>query len=71
MSDDKLHVIPQGRLTDTEIAIVLREEAREHIDLLCEVIDKAQAAGLKLNFQIVVDAFGRNRCYEISIVKPL
>lgn len=69
--DNNVRLIPQGKPTDMETAMALREEAQIHIDALCKVMDAARAAGLTLNFNIVADQHGRNRCPDIMIVKPL
>lgn len=57
--------------TEAVVAQELRDEIAPHLTAICQIMDKARAAGFTLNFNIAPDQFGRHRAPEVSIVKPL
>lgn len=56
---------------DAEAAQCVRDALGPLLREVCEVLDRAQAAGLDVNFQINRDQFGKRVVQNLSIVKPL
>jgi hypothetical protein len=56
---------------DTMIAQELRDEIAPHLAAVCRIMDKARASGLKIDFAIQSDAFGRNIPPYVVITKSL
>jgi hypothetical protein len=57
--------------TDADIANDLRAEIAPHLVEVCKILDKARSAGLKIDFQLVQDAFGRHVPPPVLITKAL
>ena len=57
--------------TDSDIADDLRAEMTPLLAEVCKVLDKARSAGLKIDFQLVQDAFGRHVPPPVLITKAL
>jgi hypothetical protein len=57
--------------TEAVIAKELREEIAPPLAEICRIMDKARAAGLKIDFAIQTDAFGRNIPPYVVITKSL
>lgn len=70
-----LHEIDDSEVTmlrtDAMIAQELRSEIGPLLAGICHAMDKARAAGLKVDFGITQDAFGRHLPPHISITKAL
>ena len=56
--------------TDTVVATEIRDEMKEPLAKICELMARARSAGLKVDLGINPDAFGRF-VPTISIVKPI
>jgi hypothetical protein len=57
--------------TEAVIAKELRDEIAPPLAEICRIMDKARAAGLKIDFAIQSDAFGRNIPPYVVITKSL
>lgn len=57
--------------TEADIAKELRDELAEPLAAICRVMDKARASGLKVDFSIQSDAFGRFVPPYVMITKSL
>lgn len=57
--------------TEAVIAQELRDEISGPLAEICRIMDKARAAGLKIDFAIQCDAFGRNVPPHVLITKSL
>lgn len=57
--------------TDADLARELREEIAPHLAGFCAVMDKARAAGLRVDFAIQPDAFGRHIPPHVVVTKSL
>lgn len=57
--------------TDADLARDLREEIGPHLAAVCAVMDKARAAGLRLDFGLQPDAFGRHIPPHVIVTKSL
>lgn len=57
--------------TDADIAQDLRDEITPHLADMCKILDKARAAGLKVEFQVAQDSFGRHVVPPVMITKAL
>lgn len=57
--------------TEAVIAKELREEIAPPLAEICRIMDKARAVGLKIDFAIQSDAFGRNVPPHVLITKSL
>lgn len=69
MSDSNLRALNPGP-TDTEKATGYRNELAEPIAHICDIMNRAQAYGLKISFGINLNSFGRYIA-NVDIVKPL
>lgn len=70
MSESVTKLIPTR--PDSEIAAEIRAQLVPILAQACEVIDAARRAhGLVINFSIAPDNFGRIRCQEIVVTRPL
>ena len=67
---DRSPVVPL-RKTDAQIAQELRDEMAPHLAALCKVLDKARANGLRTEFNLMPDAFGRHNPPYVTITKAL
>lgn len=59
------------RKTDEEWAAEIRADLHGPLSAICEVMNKAKATGIVVNFAIGQDQYGRFRPPDISIVRPL
>lgn len=57
--------------TEADIAKDLRDEIAPPLAEICRIMDKARAAGLKIDFSIQTDPFGRNVPPHVLITKSL
>lgn len=64
-------VFMNQQTTDADRARELREEIAPHLAGLCAVMDKARAAGLRVDFAIQPDAFGRHIPPHVVVTKSL
>ena len=55
---------------DSVMAQEIREEIKDPLVKLCDLMNRAHAAGLTVNLAIAPDAYGRFRA-DVGIVKPL
>ena len=49
----------------------LRDRVRSKLDELLPIMDEASRAGMRVEFQLGVDGFGRNMIGKLDIVKSL
>lgn len=56
---------------EATIAQELRDEIASHLAAVCRIMDKARASGLKIDFAIQSDAFGRSIPPYVVITKSL
>ena len=68
-SDEESTIVPFR--TDAQLAQELRDEIAPHMAEICRIMDKARAAGLKLDFGFGQDAFGRHIPPHVLITKAL
>ena len=57
--------------TDADLAAELRAEMSPILGEVCKVLDKARAAGMKIDFMIQPDQFGRHVLPHVQITKAL
>ena len=58
-------------VTDAAFAEELRMATKEPLEKLCEIINRAKARGVIVNFNLAPDQYGRHRIADLSIVKVL
>lgn len=63
-------VISIGR-SEREIAVDIRERVRGKLSEVGLLLDEANRAGMRINFQMGVDGFGRNIVAMIDVTKPV
>jgi hypothetical protein len=69
-AEGRLVTLAPGK-SDAEAAAEIRAEAGDALKRLCDIMDRAKAAGLAVTFRIGPDQFGRNVVQEIAVVRPL
>lgn len=65
------NVVFMSQKTDADLARELRAEIAPHLAEVCKVLDKARAAGVRLEFQLAADAFGRHVPPYVTVTKSL
>jgi hypothetical protein len=64
-------VMVEGRPSDAELAKLYRERLSVALPAICDLLNEALAQGLRIDFQIARDQFGRSFIQPISIYRPL
>ena len=64
-----LTVVP-GK-TDRELADEFRVKVRVLLDMTCQVMNEANAAGLEIGWSIVRNPLGKNIVQEVQVKRPL
>lgn len=65
-----LELATTGR-PDRDIAIDLRERVRSRLADILPLMDEANRAGMRIEFMLAVDNFGRNIVQRIVVLKEL
>lgn len=70
MSESVTKLVPTR--PDSEIAAEIRAELAPLLDQVATILGRArQSHGLQVQFNIAPDNFGRMRCQEIIVTRPL
>lgn len=57
--------------TDKELAKEYRQRLEELLVPVCDLMNEASRAGLKLEYNLMLDGFGRWRASPIQVTRPL
>lgn len=70
--DDKGNVVTLSPVkTDAQLAQELREEIGPYLAGVCRMLEKARVAGVRLEFQLLPDQFGRFNPPYVVVTKAL
>jgi hypothetical protein len=70
MSEPNLRTI-EGTKSDADKAKEYKAELRTRLEEVCAILNRANADGLVLGFNITRDGFGRNVIGALDATKPL
>ena len=70
MSEPKLEIINPSK-TDAAVAADLKRDTGELLKKVAALLDEANRHGMRIQFQLGVDGFGRNVVANLDVMKVL
>lgn len=63
-------VVSEG-LSERDRAVALRDQIQNKLKELIPIMDQVTAAGMRVEFNLAIDQYGRNQIQRLDIIKVL